>query len=111
MATTATLRARVIALEERAQPPRLGLMLTQWVVEAEEFATDDVIAIEAGPAYARLRFDRKPGESLEGLEARANPRGCWRAQPMPLFVGEFRPYEERVEAIAAALHCKYGGHA
>lgn len=93
------LKARIAALE-RAQGvgERHGLAALWILVHYDGMHGDvDVVAVEAGPPDGRVRFDRLPGESLADLELRANPRGCWRARPEPIFAPEIRPYEERTE--------------
>lgn len=46
---------------------------------------DDVVAIEVTIGGERRRINRLPGETLADLEARANPSGCWRTAPVPIF--------------------------
>ena len=109
-----SLIARIEALERRqGAAARTGLLVLEESI-AGAIAIDkvppltEVVAVEVGPDEARQRVDRRPGESLADLEARANPRGCWRAYPSPVFAGELRPYAEREEAFRLALTMNEG---
>lgn len=63
---------------------RIGLAIVETLIACESRDASDVVAIEVGHGE-RLRIDRRPGESLADLEQRANPRGCWRSSPAPIY--------------------------
>lgn len=44
-----------------------------------------IVAIQVGPPNNRQRIERREGETLEQLHARANPKHTWRARPSPIF--------------------------
>lgn len=89
---------RVAALERsRGVGTRLGLAMLDTLIYVDGYYSElDVIAIDVGPEHAPQRLDHLPGESIEALEARANPHGGWQAYPRPVFTGVVRRWEERV---------------
>ncbi len=63
----------------------VGLLMVETILAAGSHDQADVLAIEVcTPAGQRVRHYRQPSESLGNLEARANPTGTWRAQPVPI---------------------------
>jgi hypothetical protein len=82
-----SLRARVADLEKaRGVGTRGGLALISMMLGSDSRAEADIISIEVSVADgSRVRIDRLPTESIDDLERRANPRGCFRASPEPIY--------------------------
>lgn len=92
--TQKTLLARLRALEKilkSGTEKREGLGFLQVLIDRPGFAgatgDADIVGLQVGgfdgtPAVTVVRIS---GESLDALEARANPAGCWRAAPRPVF--------------------------
>jgi hypothetical protein len=92
MMAKASLIRRLEAAEARiVSSERQGLAYMQAVIEVEIIGQQrgdaDLIAVDVGAfsLQGRTRVARLGGESIADLEARANPRGCWRAAPMPIW--------------------------
>lgn len=99
--------ARLRVLEkDRGMGLRQGLAFLQVLIELEgdgqrQYQDADVIALDVGgfdsqQGRVTTRFTRRSGESLADLEARANPRGCWRAAPTPVFRNDSESTDGRV---------------
>jgi hypothetical protein len=93
MMAKASLIRRLEAAEARiVSSERQGLAFMQAVIEVESIGQHqrgdaDVVAVDVGAfsLQGRTRVARLAGESIADLEARANPRGCWRAAPVPVW--------------------------
>lgn len=80
----ATLKAHLRALERAVgMGERVGLATVETLIAAWSRTEAEVIGITTKPG--RHFVARLPGESLDDLERRANPTGCWRAFPQPVF--------------------------
>lgn len=81
-----SLQARLRALERAVgMGERVGLATVETLIAAWSRTDDEVTGITTEPGH-HLTV-RLPGESLDDLERRANPTGCWRAFPQPVFGG------------------------
>ncbi len=91
------------ALEsEQGAAARTGLLMVRYLVEAHGRLESDVVGLSVGVSVRDQRdVDRRPGESLNELERRANPGGSHRMFPMPNFSDETRALApgEWVEAV------------
>lgn len=112
----ASLIRRLEAAEARiSSSARQGLAFLHALIEVEgtgQYGDADVIAVDVGSfsLHGRTRVERRPGETVADLEARANPRGCWRTAPLPVFA-HGAGYAERAEVLWMALNNRHGRRA
>ena len=83
-----------------------GAEILAYIVEGAQKVDADIIALEVGPEDARLRVARAAGESMAALIDRANPAGCWRASPAPIFADHPQGESEGDEALRLILTMK-----
>jgi len=86
-----TLRQRLDALDrEQGRAARSGLVAVRYLLLMSGRSESDVIGLVVMCDGRRREFERCGNETLDELEERANPRGSWRAVPLPICGRETR---------------------
>jgi hypothetical protein len=91
---------------EREEGPsaRTGLMMVRFFLLKNGRTETDVIGLTVGLGIECREVFRRPRESVDELEERANPGGSWSTYPAPIFCVDTRALtaEEWAEAVHLA---------